>query len=482
MLSIRNRLLIGLLLTMIVSLAAMLWQTWRDARHELNALFDSQLQQNASIIMLWAQTEPRSSEHLSPEKFRTELEKLLPLMTDVYLDRAAMSEDGSPQRDAEQNQFHRELAFVIRFHAGAHATPLEMASDNAPAFVFEPLADGFVEREVVEQSVEHLWHAYTIADSGWTVTVAERDDKRQSIIAQIVFRQIGVMVFILPLATILVWGVVGRGLAPLGRLGAQIRARKEDLLEPIDSQTPVEVRSLVDAINHLFERLSHAFERERQFSADAAHELRTPLATLRARAEVARTDHPECARSLDDIIKQADRARRVLDQLLLLARLDGEHNRMQTIDLDLVTLCREVLADRATLAMRHQVELELIHQQPQIRISGEPISLSILLNNLLDNAIAHSPDGGLVSVDLKKDLGTTQLRVRDQGPGIPASLRRSVIDRFNRGPHQGSTVDQTGTGLGLTIAQRIVDLHGAALQFDDRPSGKGLEVVVTFSA
>lgn len=478
MMSIRKRLLFGLLLTLILTLAAMLWLTWHDARRELSSLFDTQLQQSASIMLLWTETEPRSGDDLSPEKFREELEKLLPLMTGVYLgDRPVL-----PARPSDQLQprgdYQRELAFTISYGEGSRNGELILASQNAPVFLYDNAQPGFQEMELAD----HLWHAYTAIDGSarFVVRVAERDDVRQVIIAHILRRQFGLMLFMLPLAALLVWLVVGRGLQPLVQLGEEIRARREDLLEPIRSDAPAEVRGLVDSLNHLFERLQAAFEHERQFSADTAHELRTPLAALRTRAEVARQQYPQCSEAFDDIIRQTRRAGRVLDQLLMLARMDAHDGHLDREPLDLVALSREVLADLAPQALQRRVEPELESPAASVEVLGEPVSLSMLLKNLVENAIRHSPPDAAVTVHLEDVGDAVHIRVLDQGPGIPPGLREAVLDRYYRGPQHTATLDQTGAGLGLTIVQRIAAVHQATLTLLDGPDGSGLEARVSF--
>jgi len=481
MTSIRTRLLLGLMLALSLAMAVVLLASWHDARRELASLFDAHLQQSAAIMLLWTRTEPRAGEQLYEAKFRAELQSLLPLMTGVYQQRQAAIPDSSRRR---------ELAYSIvcdpTVSTDDRAACLSVASPNAPDYLRQDAAAGFSELTQDDNSEQILWHIYTLPDTaaGITVRVAERDDVRTRIIASIVRRQFSVLLVLLPLSGVLAWLVIGHGLRPLRRLSAQINARHDDLLEPVQASAPDEVSVLVDALNQLFHKVAAALDRERRFSADVAHELRTPLSVIKTRADLvtARDVDTATASACAEIARQCQRATRVLDQLLQLARIEGgREQHWQPVDL--AELAREVMADLSSHAQAHQVELELQTADQDSTLSAEPISLSILLRNLLDNAIRHSDAGSVVTVIIQRQNQRLLLSVQDQGPGLNR-VQREQLQRFMRSgdiqlvPLEVRS-DQSGYGLGLRIVQRIAVQHGAEVELLAEQQGSGLQVQVS---
>jgi signal transduction histidine kinase len=237
---------------------------------------------------------------------------------------------------------------------------------------------------------------------------------------------------------------------------------------------PEEVSPLVGALNDLFGRLEQAFNSERRFTADAAHELRTPLAALKIQAQVAlrSTDQAERQAALDNVLRGVDRATRLVEQLLILARVDPETAAANYQALNLHELAANAIKDVAQMAHAKQIELSL-EGAPTCLVLGDAMQLALLLRNLLDNAIRYSPVGGRVSVTLHQ-APSVALQVRDTGPGIPANEREQVLQRFYRISGSG----EEGSGLGLSIVQRIATLHGAQLQLADNEQGQGLLVRV----
>ena len=237
---------------------------------------------------------------------------------------------------------------------------------------------------------------------------------------------------------------------------------------------PEEVSPLVGALNDLFVRLEQAFNSERRFTADAAHELRTPLAALKIQAQVALRAGNETERqvALENVLRGVDRATRLLEQLLTLARVDPETAAASYAPVDLHDLAASAIKDVAQMAHAKHIELSL-EAAPTCLVSGDAAQLALLLRNLLDNAIRYTPEAGRVSVAIQQGLGV-ELQIRDSGPGIPAAERERVLQRFYRIPGSG----MEGSGLGLSIVQRIVELHGARLALADNAPGPGLLVKV----
>jgi len=478
--SLRTRLLLGLMLALLLALALVFIVSWQAAKAELASVFDAHLQQSAAIMLLWSQTEPRAGEQLDADKFRAELQSLLPLMTGVYLRRQTVATD-----DADR----RELAYTILCDEPPPAEQsdcLAVASPNAPPLLQTSAAPGFAEQRQ-DDAAATLWHIYTLRDAerGFTVRVAERDDVRRQLIGSMVWRQYGIMLSLIPLAGLLCWWVIGHGLRPLRQLSAQINARSEDLLEPVATSAPDEVSALVDALNQLLFRLAAEFDRERRFSADVAHELRTPLSVIKTRAELtaARSDDANTASACSEISRQCQRATRVLDQLLQLARIAGmSRQHWQTVDL--AAQAREVMADLSAPAQARGVELVLQATAHSCCLPGEAVSLSILLRNLLDNAIRHSHPGSEVSVDIRPQGQRLLLSVTDHGPGL-SPQQHDQLQRFMQAEKSVKVPpelrsDQSGYGLGLRIVQRIATLHAAEVELLTLGQGTGLYVQVSF--
>lgn len=281
------------------------------------------------------------------------------------------------------------------------------------------------------------------------------------------------MVF--PMLALLIWFGIGAGLRPLLQLKQEVKQRTANQLVPLaTADVPEEVLPLVTALNDLFTRLEDAFESERRFTADAAHELRTPLAALKIQAQVAMrsSDIAERNTALENVLRGVDRATRLVQQLLTLARVDPETAVASFSQVNLQALTASVMADLEPLAHAKQIEM-LLEEGLAAYVFGDDAQLSLLLRNLLDNAIRYTPAGGLVSVRVT-DLNGVHLEVRDTGPGIPEAEREQVLQRFYRIAGSG----EEGSGLGLSIVRRIADLHGARMELSNNAAGEGLLVQV----
>jgi two-component system sensor histidine kinase QseC len=277
---------------------------------------------------------------------------------------------------------------------------------------------------------------------------------------------------------LMVWLGVGRGLAPLGRLAREVSGRDPRSLDEIPTATvPSEVLPLVQALNRLFQRLGSAFLAQRRFTADAAHELRTPLAGVKTQAQVAMRapDPAERQRALEQVLKGIARAGHLVEQLLVLARIDRESTDIAFAHPDLHKIAVSVLSELSPQALARGVDLELDGDRG-VPVRGSPDLLSILLRNLVDNAVRHTPPNGRVLVRVTREQVGALLTVQDNGPGIPPEQRERVFARFYR----LDCAAGEGSGLGLSIVQRISALHGATISLQDGPGGAGLAVEVRF--
>lgn len=315
------------------------------------------------------------------------------------------------------------------------------------------------------------------------VQVAETRNKRSSLSSRIVSGVLLPQFAIIPLAVLLVWFGLSRGIAPLGDLQAMIRARRPGDLSPIaPDSVPEEVRPVIVAFNDMMERLDSLLHAQQHFIADAAHQMRTPLAGLKMQIELATQERdPEQIRAaMQRAWSGAERAARLINQLLSLARADASSENVHAFaDVDLVELVREVVSASVPLALRSGLDIGVEAPDRAVRISGNHILLTELISNLVDNAIKYTPSGGQVTVTVLDDVGGgAMLSVIDSGPGIAPAERSRVFQRFYR--VLGSTAE--GSGLGLSIVREVVELHGGVVSLLDNSGGHGLCVEVCFPA
>ncbi|WP_028225840.1 ATP-binding protein [Paraburkholderia ferrariae] len=326
------------------------------------------------------------------------------------------------------------------------------------------------------------WRVYGAIVGDNVVQLAQPVSVRNRLAANVALRTLWPLIVLLPFLGLAVWLVVGRGLAPLSRVARALDTRHPEALDPLPEQRlPREVTPLVHALNALLERLAHALDTQKAFVADAAHELRTPLAAVQIQAQlVARAKDDEARReALTDLQAGVTRATRLAEQLLALARSEPDgHARVRSVDLH--ALLDDCVAAYAPVAQQRGVDLGIEGSAPAT-VHGDPDALRVMLNNLLDNATKYTPPGGRVDVSLRVDEGHPVVGIADSGPGIPVQERSRVFDRFYRvgaGAARART-DVSGTGLGLAIVRRIADQHDASIVLGDSAAG-GLQVDVRF--
>ncbi|MDP3253483.1 MAG: sensor histidine kinase N-terminal domain-containing protein [Hydrogenophaga sp.] len=339
-----------------------------------------------------------------------------------------------------------------------------------------------------EVRVAYTWLARNDSERLVLMQMAETKGKRSTLATEIIK---GVMVpqfVILPLAVLLVWLALVRGIRPLNDLEQRIRARKPDDLSPIeDSFVPQEVAPLVSSINDLLSRLKVSLTTQKRFLADAAHQLKTPLAGLRMQAELAQReiDPVEIRGSLQQIARSSTRATHTVNQLLALARAETTGRSLPNESIELSRLVRGVVQESVPRALEHGIDLgfEGPDETPEnCLINGNPTLLQEMVRNLVDNAINYTGRGGVVTVRVLLDRfsGVQVLQVEDDGPGIPENERAFVLQPFYRA--LGTNVD--GSGLGLAIVQEIAQQHGATVSMEDahaERSPRGLRASVRFT-
>jgi len=324
--------------------------------------------------------------------------------------------------------------------------------------------------------VAYLWVGTTAGtNSGVVVQVAETFDKRSRLATEIIKGVILPQFVILPLAVLLVWFALARGIAPLNALQQRIRRRESQDLSPIDDHdVPEEVAPLVRSINDLLARLDQTMGTQKHFLADAAHQMKTPLAGLRMQAELAQReidaggDPQSIKRSLKQIARSSQSAAHLVNQLLAMARAEDQEQARRLQDVAIVKLATEVVRDFVPRAMDKRIDLgyEGPEREPAApRLRGQPMLVRELIRNLVDNALQYTPAGGTVTVRVMPDpYGQIMaLQVEDTGPGIPEAEREQVFQPFYRA--LGTDVD--GSGLGLAIVREIAQQHRAEVLVED---------------
>ncbi|HET7261763.1 MAG TPA: ATP-binding protein [Casimicrobiaceae bacterium] len=323
-----------------------------------------------------------------------------------------------------------------------------------------------------------VWRVYTMVHGSHALQIAQPQDERDALATQTALRTLIPFAALMPIFGVLIWLGVGTGLRPLESLSRAVGKRRPDAMAPIDETgLPGELRPLGASLNGLLARLSDALSAQRRFTADAAHELRTPLAALTLQLDLARRSGTpgELVASLADLEAGVARASHVVEQLMTLARVEPEALALQKSRCDLVAIAKDAIVARASLAERKKIDLGLARADVA-SVDGDPAALAILLSNLVDNALRYTPPGGRIDVSVSCPDGVPVLEVADTGPGIPAAERERVFDRFYRGAH----ADEPGSGLGLSIVKRIADAHGATIALGAPASGSGLVVRVRF--
>ncbi len=430
--SLKKRLVIVLLILIGAIWSGIAVYSYFDIRHESEELLDAHLAQSASLILAQA-------EHAIEE---------------IEMEHAPQLKEG-----------HR-----VAFQLWERGKKLRLHSKNAPNTLLSSTTNGF-SNAVING---HEWRVF----SAWTrdhenlVQVAERDDFRQDITHAMTMNLLLPLLIALPLLGLLVWIAVAHSLNPLTRLGHEVARREAVNLEPLQPQgAPEEIMPLIDNLNTLFARVARLIEHERRFTADAAHELRTPLAALMTQAQVARaaTADAERNRALDNVITGCGRAARIVDQMLTLARLEPDTALGPREEFDLSALAQSVVADIAPAALQQGVEIEF-SDCTNTPASGNSDLIRIALRNLIDNAVRYSPNDTRVQVTNEKSGDFACAKVIDQGPGLSAEDRQKVGQRFYRVLGNNAS----GSGLGLSITQRIAELHGGTLKLLDNAGNRGL--------
>jgi len=454
--SIRN----GILL---LSLSLISWRSYRDARHEIEELFDAQLAQSARLVqgLVMREMEPSA---------RHALQSALDAAVN------ARRNQGVPGHDYETKlgfQVYAADGSSVLQSAGAPNGALQELAKADSASPFSALSGGYHD----VQLDGHAWRLFLLHDPEdelW-ILVSERDDVRGELVGKIARRSLLPDLIGLPLLALLIWLAVGWGLRPLAHMAQLLKNRDPNNLAPLLlAPLPQELEPVAASLNRLLQQVNQLVEREKRFIADAAHELRTPLAVLRIHAQNAQQAGSEADRdeALRQLLAGVDRTTRVVTQLLTLARLEPSAQQLLLAPLDMRRLTRDTLAELTPLAIARDQELTLeVDEHGDYSLTGDAASLATLLQNLVGNALTYTPSGGRIEVQLRSTPDKLIIEVADSGPGIAPELREQLFERFVR------LGDGQGAGLGLSIVARIAELHGATVELLDSALG-GLRAIV----
>jgi two-component system sensor histidine kinase QseC len=370
----------------------------------------------------------------------------------------------------EQASYERQLSCQIwsldgRLVARSSGAPNERLSDHP---------NGFSERVVDGET----WRVYAVEDAtkGIRVMVGDRLGLRERLVTDLIKGLLAPTLLIIPLLGLLIWTSLGRGLRPLQNMAEELQKRDAEDMRAIDAQhAPREIRPVVGALNKLFEKVDAARQHEREVTAFAAHELRTPLAGLKTHAQIAMSaaDPAIKAGALQQILVSVDRTSRLVRQLLAVARLDARADTERNDHVNVGQMLEDVAAALQPTLDQIRVVLDPALHQTSLYTNLE--LLTVALRNLFENALQHMPNGGTARWSVQKSSGRLLIVLEDEGPGIPDEELSHVANRFFRGRHRSAS----GSGLGLAIVELALRRLNASLTLRNRSDRTGLRAEVS---
>lgn len=436
--SLKKRLLLWVSIPVLIASLLIFLMAFLFSWHEIEEVYDAQLVHSAKTLL-------QLTEHEITERQTIDI----PL---------------GVENPNLQHRYENKTAFRIWQNE-----KLILQSTRAKDFLDLEVDPGFSDQTI--EGKPWRFFVYIDADKNIRVETAERYAIRYELIGQLMISLAIPMAILIPSLLLIVWVGVRKSLKPLLALSSEVDSRKIDDLNTIQGRMiPSEVMPLVHALNRLFMRIDESFRREREFTDHAAHELRTPLAAMKTQTQVLMkkaSAMPECRDGLKNLNATIDRSTHLLEQLLSLARLQNE--KFPLSDMDLSECVQDALAELSGKAAEKEQNIRLSINE-HVHIKGHSDSLFILIRNIIDNAIKYTPAKGSISISLN---GEAKLTISDTGPGIKDSDKNTVFNRFVRMDKSG----QTGSGLGLSIAQWVANAHNATLLLkDNAPNGLIVEL------
>ncbi|MGY6275810.1 ATP-binding protein [Methylomonas sp. MgM2] len=452
--SLRKQLLIYLLSSLLLVWGATVYISYQQTRDEITKLFNADLAQSARVVHAFV-------ENLLQQR---RLNKL-------------WDQDKSPDlfyMPILGHKYERKIAFQLR----SVKEGVVLRSESAPEFALSLTRNGYSETMIDG----HLWHVFSIGteNGDYVIHTGQRDDIRRSLVESLASQQLIAMLLALPVLTLVILFIVNRTLKPVNQLKEELASREVGYLQPLSLENlPEEAIPIVKQINALFELLEQAFANERNFTSDASHELKTPLAGLMTQLQVAQKTKDETMRkqALQKCQQAVMRMTHMVQQLLTLSRVQHHNAQLVKQNVNLYQAMVAAISDLEFSAHEKQIEVEL-NGDESIAIAANPQLLGILFRNLLDNAIKYTPMGGRVFVALGQEKQQVWVSVEDSGPGVIDDDHERITQRFYRCIDTAQSVE--GSGLGLSIVQRIVRLHDADIAFSKSGLG-GLKVELRFN-
>ncbi len=444
------------LLSLLLVLVTLVWfgaavLTWKDTSDELDDLLDGHLAQSAALLV--AQQTGHGKDKKPGEASESD-----------HVDDAPSFHKYAPR-----------VAFQV-FHEGK----LTLSSANAGELPMSQTTRGF---STVRLADKVRWRVFGAEgnEGDVQVFVGEQIQSRDSILWAVLKGVVLPLIYALPLLAVVGWFAVRQGLAPLRLLSRALAQRQPQALEPVVlKNTPSEIEPVVQSLNALFERIQSMMASERRFTADAAHELRTPIAAIRTQAQVALAAVNDTAtreHALLYTLAGCDRATHLVEQLLTLSRLESSTAAAPSGRVDVSALVQRVAADLALAALGRGQDLELVAPQPCWIVADDTLT-SVLVRNLVDNAMRYSPTGARVAIQVQLQAGQVELQVQDSGPGLTEPEMQRLGERFYR----VLGTEQSGSGLGWSIVRRIAAVYQAQVEVSRSAELGGLCIRVRWRA
>ena len=437
--SLRRRLILWISLSILCATLLALLASYIFASHEVEEVYDAQLVHYAKVLLQLTQHE---------------------IMEDEGFDLGIENPD-------LQHKYERKFSFRIWVD-----NEIITQSPNTKAFAGFEAPPGFSNQNIDD----HEWRffVFIVPENKIKIEVSESYDIRYELIVQFIAALILPALMFLPVIFLIIWIGVRKILKPVVKISAMVDKRGSSDLSPIHTnKAPQEIIPLLQALNRLFTRIEKSFVREREFTDNAAHELRTPLAAMKTQTQVLLKKAqamPDCREGLDNLHASIDRASKMVDQLLAFSRLQANQIEFETVDLS--SLAQDILKDISPLAVKKRIEMRA-DIAPVITIKGNRNALEIMLRNLIDNAIKFTPADGRIDVSVFEEGHKAVLKIFDTGPGIKDTEKDKVFERFYR-----VQKNKKGSGLGLSMAKWVCDVHSAEIYLSDNdPNGS----IVTFS-
>lgn len=442
----------------VLSALFLVWGTtaylgFKSTRNEIAELFNAELAQSARVVQAFV-------ENMLRQRALTKL----------------WEHDKTPDlfdMPILEHKYERKIAFQLRSVKGG----LVLRSESAPDFALSENHNGYSETIIHDR----LWHVFSLSsESGeYVIHVGQRDDIRKELAETIASEQIIGFIVAIPILGIVIWVIVSSTLKPVNQLKTQLASREVQNLKPLTiTKLPQELLPVVEQINSLFALLEQAFTNERNFSSDASHELKTPLAGLLTQVQVAQktTDIEVRNQALAQAQSAIFRMTHMVQQLLTLSRVQQNYAAINKQRISLHPFLIDLISQMDVLAHEKQIEIEL-KVENEANILANPQLMEILIRNLLDNAIKYAPFGGQVCIQLLNKENQVYLLVEDNGPGVSDTEYLRIKQRFYRCVATARAVE--GSGLGLSIVERIINLHSAKINFSRSLLG-GLKVEIIF--